>query len=86
MIHSKEYSKKSKFRKVSTRGILYVPNIYLINFQIILYTLIFFYKNKDVKIVQCCNGCYMHVSNIVKTSIYFCYTCPLGTSRILETL
>jgi hypothetical protein len=46
MIYSEESSKKRKSRKDSTGGFLYLPNIYLIIFQLILHTHSFFYKDK----------------------------------------
>ena len=66
MTYNKESSKKRKSSKVATTGILYLPNIYLIIFHLILHTHSFFYKDKSVNVLQWYNGWYRRISRIVK--------------------
>jgi hypothetical protein len=83
--YSKGSRKKRISCKVSTTGILYLPNMYLINFHLILHSH-FFNKDRSAYVLQCCNGRYRRVSIIVKTSISFGPECLHGTSWIPDVV
>ena len=80
--YSKEFGEKRKFCKASTKSLLYISNIYLVIFHLIIHTHSFFI---NTKLLMFHSGIMADVgafAKLWKTSISFCHVSPHGTSRI----
>jgi len=82
MTYNKESSKKRKSSKVATKGIPYLPNIYLIIFHLILHTHSFFIKTNVLMFYSGIMADTGALAELWKTSISFCHVCPNVTAWI----
>jgi len=87
LTYSKESSKKGISCEVSTTRILYVPNIYLMNFHLIHHTHSFLIKTKLLLFYSGIMADIGALAELWKTSISFCHVCPNVTAwKQLEVL